>query len=135
MSFDGSHHGGDHHHGHSHTSHSHSGHNSHSHINTNEHGGISSITVHDHVGSGVINQSLTGHGVHMTDGHNHIVYSTSEHSHGHNHGNHHGHDHHGLGHDLNHHSSHGTHGNLGHIQSASDPLSQASNAKFPSLKI
>lgn len=152
MSFDTAHHGADHHGGDSHTSHGHSSfshstgsHSTTSHsaihsggsghhptvtLNHNGHGGLSSATIHHPAGVGVTHQGLSSHDthVHTTDGHNHVVYSTSGHgheSHGHNTG----------GHEVANHIGHGGAGNLGQIQSSSDPLSQAGNAKLPPFKI
>ena len=157
MSFDTAHHGADHHGGDSHTSHGHSGfghstgsHSATSHsaihsggsdhhhtvtLNHNSQGGLSSATIHHPAGVGVIHQGLSSHDthVHTTDGHNQVVYSTS--GHGHESNSHESNNHHTGGHEVASHIGHGGVGNLGQIQSSSDPLSQANNAKFPSLKI
>lgn len=73
-------------------------------INTNEHGGLSSLSTHLS-GGGVLHQDIgSDHNSHMTDGHDHHAWDSNGSS------------------------------SLSQVSNSSNPLSYASSVKFPPFK-
>lgn len=126
--------------------------NEHTHLtfNHNHHGGLSSVTTYLPTGEAV-HQGLTSNDthVHYTDGHNKVLFSTTNH---HNqefntvtcnddHREPYSFEQNGLNNGdnsellNNHYNTYNSASNLSHIQASSDPLAYAADTKFPPFKL